>query len=212
MSTGSAMSDASAPTDPARLFIAAALPGDVLDALAQARPALTLGRERASLPKLRWVQRERLHLTLKFLGSTPLARIEAIDAALQETAAQTAPLGLRLQGWGLFGGRRPRVVWAGLAGLPGEIERLADCAARLDERLTRRDFAPERRPFRPHLTIARVPDRAPNDERLALRAAVEKLPAPAPAPWRVDELHLIRSHLGADAHYETLVSYRLAHT
>lgn len=203
------MSDGSAPTDQARLFIAAPLPGDVLDALAQARPALTSGRERASLPELRWVQRERLHLTLKFLGSVPLARIEAIDEALQETAAQTTPIALHLRDCGVFGGRRPRVVWAGLA---GEVERLADCAARLDERLAGRDFPPERRPFRPHLTIARVPERAPNDERLALRAAVEGLPAPAPAPWRVDELHLIRSHLGADAHYETLASYRLSRT
>lgn len=202
-----AMTASSSPTDPARLFIAAALPGAVLDALAQARPALSSGRQRTTLPKLRWVHRDRLHLTLKFLGATPVARVEAIDAALQETAAETAPIALQLQGWGLFSGHRPRVVWAGLA---GELDRLAGCAARLDARLSGQDVPPDRRPFRPHLTIARVPDRAPNEERVALRVAVEGLTAPAPAPWRVEELHLFRSHLGADAHYETLASHRLA--
>ena len=137
-----------------------------------------------------------------------LAGPTAIDAALRETARETAPIELQLNGWGLFGGRRPRVVWAGLA---GEIERLADCAARLDTalevRLAEGDFRPEGRPFRPHLTIARVPDRVPNDARIALRAAVAALTPPSETPWRVNELHLIRSHLGADPYYETLASH-----
>ena len=191
-----AMTAGSAPTDQARLFIAAALPGAVLDALAQARPALSSGRERANLPKLRWVHRERLHLTLKFLGSTPLARVEAI-AALRETASETAPIALQLQGWGLFRERRPRVVWASLA---GELERLADCAARLDARLTGQDIQPERRPFRRHLTVAHVPDRAPNEERVAPRVAVEGLTAPAPAPWHVATNSISSAAISARAH------------
>ena len=202
------MTACSSPTDPARLFIAAALPGAVLDALTQARPAFSSGRQRATLPKLRWVHRDRGHLTLKFLGSTLLARVEAIDAALRETVAATAPITLQLQGRGLFDGRRPRVAWAGLV---GQLDRLADCAARLEARLSGQDVPPERRPFCPHLTIARVPDRAPHEKRVALRVAVERLTGPARArPWQVGELHLFRNHLGADAHYETLASHRLA--
>ncbi|NIR59535.1 MAG: RNA 2',3'-cyclic phosphodiesterase, partial [Gammaproteobacteria bacterium] len=188
---------------PARLFVAATLPGDVVAALQAARREL----ERAGVGRLRWVRPERLHLTLRFLGSTPMAKVAGVEAALRQTAHESAPMRLGVDGWGTFGGRRPRVVWAGLS---GEIDELRACAARLEQRLVAAGFEEDGRAFRPHLTIARVPDRAGREERARVAAAVEAITPPEHLGWRIEELHLVRSHLGPGARYETLASFPLA--
>ena len=191
-----------ADTASARLFVAVEPPTEIVAALAAAHDAFTA----AGAPRLRWARPEGVHLTLKFLGETPLARCGAIEAALLEAAA-TAPHLLRLSGYGLFGGRRPRVLWVGLA---GEVEETAACAARLERALSARGFPPEARPFSPHLTLARLPARAGGPQHDALRAALAAVAAPPPLPLPVTALSLIRSRLEpAGARYETLTRQEL---
>lgn len=185
----------------ARLFIAVTPPPEVLEALGLARREL----EGRGLPRLRWVAPERLHLTLKFLGQTPPDRIDDVAAAMEESAAALAPIELRLAEWGTFGGRggrAPRVLWVGLS---GEVEALVGCAEAVDAALSARGFEPEPRPFRPHLTLARVPDRASAEDRAAVARAVAEAPEPTTPAFRVTALDLVRSHLGGGAaRYEAL--------
>ena len=185
----------------ARLFIAVTPPPEVVEALGHARRAL----ERRGLPRLRWVAPERLHLTLKFLGQTPVNRIDDVAVAMRESTAALVPIELRLAEWGTFGGRggqAPRVLWVGLS---GEVDALVGCAEAVDAALSARGFAPEPRPFRPHLTLARVPDRARTEDRAAVARAVTEAPEPATPAFRVTALDLVRSHLGGkSARYETL--------
>ena len=181
-----------------RLFIAVALPPAVRAELAALRAAL----EGAGVPRLRWVQPDGIHLTLKFLGDTPLRRRPEIEAAMEEAGAAGPEHTLSLGGLGLFGGRRPRVLWAGL---DGDVAAVIALAARLDAALAERGFEPERRPLTPHLTLARVPDRAGDEQRRALRRIVEACAAPAPLPLAVDALRLIQSDLTpGGARYRTL--------
>ena len=182
----------------ARLFIAAMLPDEVLDEIARARLAL----EAAGAPRLRWARIGGLHITLRFLGDTPLALQPRIEQAIAETAADTTPLDLRLGGYGLLGGGRPRLLWVGLE---GAVDPLAGAARRLNAALQAHGLPPEDRALRPHLTLARVPRDARDEDAAALRAAVADAPAPKPLAFRVAELHLVRSHLGrGGARYESL--------
>ena len=186
-----------------RLFIAAVPPPAVRAALAATQEALRAGLAGPGADvRLRWVRPEAIHLTLRFLGETPDDRRPAIERALAATAAAGAPIDLRLGAVGTFGGRRPRVVWAGLE---GDVSALADCAAALNRALAAEGFPDEPRPLRPHLTLARVSGRPGRDAHARLLSLVAATPAPRSAAFPVDALELIRSELRPDGpRYTTL--------
>ena len=71
---------------------------------------------------------------------------------------------------GVFPGlRRPRVMWIGLG---GETEALIQLQVALDTGLADLGFEKEKRPFKAHLTLARIKDRV--DSGLVLRAIEAK--------------------------------------
>ncbi|MEQ8824079.1 MAG: RNA 2',3'-cyclic phosphodiesterase [Filomicrobium sp.] len=111
------------------------------------------------LPGARWKDMDDLHLTLRFVGDVdnPIANEFADLLANIEVPA----FEMRIAGLGTFGGRDPRVLWAGVeAGEP--LERLA----RAHERAARgAGLDPAPRPFKPHITLARLKNTQP--ERLA---------------------------------------------
>jgi 2'-5' RNA ligase len=136
-----------------RLFIAIELPEPIQKALLEA--AAQLGRR---LPEgvVRWVKPEQMHLTLRFLGDTAVARLPALQDQLEELGNQHAPFCLRLNGVGAFPNRqKPRVVWAGLA---GELAVLQAMQVALEARVVALGWAGEQRPFSPHITLGRVKD------------------------------------------------------
>ena len=131
-----------------RLFVAVD-PGEaVTQAVARAAE-----RARGRAPAARWAATDGLHVTLAFLGEVEDARVPAIEAAVHAIAAKHAPVTLRFEGAGTFGPpRRPHVLWAGIT---GETARLAALQADLAAALVPLGYAPEDRPFHPHLTLAR---------------------------------------------------------
>ncbi len=146
-----------------RLFAAIPVPQPEREALAQAVAPL----QEAGWP-VRWVVRDRYHLTLKFFGETPAERLDAIVAMLVDAASDTPPLGCAFTELGAFpASRAPRVLWAGLEAPPA-LELLQDRVERGADAL---GYPLEGRPFRPHVTLGRVRDgmRLPPDalERLA---------------------------------------------
>src|SRR3989304_3613019 len=63
---------------------------------------------------LRWVRREGMHLTLKFIGEVPEAKLPLIQEALAPVRS-AAPVEMKFRGLGYFPHeRRPRVVWVGV--------------------------------------------------------------------------------------------------
>jgi RNA 2',3'-cyclic 3'-phosphodiesterase len=100
-----------------------------------------------------WVQPRNLHVTLRFLGdSVDLHMISPLIEVLKTIAAQTASFLIKVRGVGAFPNpRRPRIIWVGLLG-----EDLTELAARIDRAAVRCGSQPERRPFAPHVTIARM--------------------------------------------------------
>lgn len=129
-----------------RLFVALDFPDAVRDAIrqliAQLKPV-----SRAA----RWVRPEGMHVTLKFLGETDAAKLDAIHRALAGLESPR-PVEMIFRGLGFFPNeRRPRVFWIRVAASPN----LATLATDLERALTPLGFAPETRTFVPHLTLAR---------------------------------------------------------
>jgi 2'-5' RNA ligase len=132
---------------------------------------------RAAHPDLRWVPAERWHLTLAFYGEVPDGKVDG-----QVSCA------LSFAGAGQFS---RRALWLGVT---GEVDVL---------RATARAVTFERRPYRPHLTVARLRggvDAAP---------AVESLRTYAGPVWTAGAVHLVRSRLGPSPTYDDVASWTL---
>jgi RNA 2',3'-cyclic 3'-phosphodiesterase len=185
-------------TDSWRLFVAIALSDAARQELAAAQARL----RRLILP-VRWVEPAGAHLTLKFLGATDPERVAALIAALRAVAAQSAPFTLYTSAPGVFpNARRPRVLWLGLA---GPLEQLAALQVAVDTTLEALAFPRDTQPFRPHLTLGRVRERATIGDPAALTAAFVALGKRAAAPVPVTALCLLRSELQpGGAHYTPL--------
>jgi len=169
-----------------RAFIAIHLPTKVQAELS--RIAATLGE---GLPRgaVRWVQPELMHLTLHFLGDTDVGKLPAAGRAMDAAVAGRAPFTLTLDGLGCFPNpRRPRVVWAGLA---GDTAPLLALKAALDEQLAALGWPPEDKPFRAHLTLGRVKDERAA-QNLSLTAPLPQLAVPVTA------IYLMESQLRPD--------------
>jgi 2'-5' RNA ligase len=114
----------------------------------------------------RWVKPAQVHLTLKFLGDVAPDLMEPITQAMDRAVAGQAPFTLLVQGVGCFPNlSRPRVLWMGLH---DPQQALTGLQQRLETELVPCGFAPEERPFRPHLTLARAPHGGPGRPQLAL--------------------------------------------
>jgi 2'-5' RNA ligase len=153
--------------------------------------------------RFRPVALDTLHVTLKFLGDTPAEQVSGIGAVLKRIERQPADL-VRLTGLGAFpNSRRPTVVWVGLT----EAEFLGQIAGDLDRDLAPLGFAPESRPFHPHLTLLRIKSRPP-PELLTLLAEEAQSDFGAVA---IDAVAFLQSELTAGGpKYSTLGKFQMA--
>jgi len=199
-----------------RLFIAVELPAAVRDALSQAMRAL---QDAGVNEGLRWVRPEGVHITLKFLGPTPAAKVEHITAGLHRAVAGSTPFTLQPAGFGAFHGGRNRhftrqhpresyrdnirVLWVGVH---GDTDTLASLARRVEEEIAPLGFPTEKRTFAAHLTLARVRDDATRETRIALSEALQPFLSESAArfdpdrvpqfpAFRVDHISLMQSIL-----------------
>jgi len=177
-----------------RLFVAFDVPDDVRAGLAEAVETL-----RAQLSG-RWTPPQNWHVTVKFLGATWPRLVDWVTETCRTVATQHDGFPSALEGLGAFPNpRRARVLWAGLADATG---RSAGLAAALDDALSR-EFAPEKRAFTPHLTVARFQPPA------QVADALEGIEV-ASRPFEVDRLVLYRSHLQRPApRYEAIEEFPL---
>lgn len=152
-----------------RLFVAVRVEEPhVLDALVAVRGLV----ERTA--RVKWAEREQLHLTLRFLGEVDAARVDALRGALADAVRGVEPFRLVLAGLGVFPPRgAPRVVWAGVS---FGAERLAELTARVEERLAEAGFPREARRFSPHVTLGRVREGESGRASLAALARVAARP------------------------------------
>jgi 2'-5' RNA ligase len=130
-----------------RLFVAVIPPRPVVLELRAALTTLPHGD-----PALRWCRPETWHVTLAFLGDVPEDALEDLKERLGRAAARNTPMELALAGGGHFGGR---TLWTGVQGDRDRLGRLAESVNSVARRC---HIKVDERPFRPHLTLARVRD------------------------------------------------------
>jgi 2'-5' RNA ligase len=172
-----------------RCFIAIGLPDEVKDGLSNLQAQLKSGNQ----PGVKWVDPYGVHLTLKFLGSVGVDRIDPITGAMEEAAQGIPPFRLKVEGLGVFPNlRRVQVVWVGVS---GEVDKLAQLQQRLESNLAGLGFAPENRRFTPHLTLARLRDRASLDEREGLGQLIAGTKFEPAYSFQVEAISLMRSQL-----------------
>jgi 2'-5' RNA ligase len=150
-----------------RLFVAIELGDAVLDLLDEATAPL-----RAEAPELAWVPRDKRHLTLKFLGEVEEARESLLVEAADRAAARQPPMEMHVREVGAFPNfRRARVVWIGVEQEP----RLELLHHDLELACAELGFEVEGRPFRPHITLARVRAPLPAERLRALARSARRV-------------------------------------
>ena len=172
-----------------RLFVAAEigerLAGRAADLI---RELETRAADAAPRARLTWLVADRLHITIKFIGDVDNVRAAAIVAALQ-SPLDVEPFYLTLAGMGAFpNSGPPRVLWIGIE--PGR-DGLIAAEREIGSRLTTLAIPLERRPYSPHLTLARVRDAA------GLRSAnlLEGFEDRSLGTTRIDAITLFQSRL-----------------
>lgn len=139
------MSKPAADSKPVRMFVALDLPDAIRAGIG------TWGEEGLGDPALRPVSRENLHITLAFLGNRPEQDAERVAEAIEQSLAP-APLVELLDPVGRPPRGRPR-----LFALPALSPGTEQLQAQLSQILiSERLYEPEKRPFWPHVTVARV--------------------------------------------------------
>jgi 2'-5' RNA ligase len=171
-----------------RAFIAISLPESVLQAMVNAQEDL----KRSGL-KIRWVRKEGIHLTVKFLGDIDRRDVDRIHGAMQQATQAFSPLVLRGEGVGVFPDlKRARVVWVGVS---GDIKDLRDLQGELEDKLNGLGFPREKRSFKGHLTLGRIKGRL---DGAKLGEALRALGDFQTEPFAVQSLVLFQSDLRPD--------------
>lgn len=175
-----------------RLFIGLAIPPPVIaslnDMLERLRP----------LARVKWSPAENFHITTKFIGEWPEARLGELRGAL-DAIDPVGAIEIGVTGFDFYPNpKRPKILVAKVEAAPA----LRELARRTEEALERLGCAREEREYSPHLTLARFGDA---DTR-ALRNEIEKIGQPRFGSWRADEFHLYRSQTGGSHSVYTILA------
>jgi 2'-5' RNA ligase len=132
-----------------RSFLAIELPKLILKKIEEVQRDL-----RSTRADVRWVNPEKIHLTLKFFGNIEESRIDPIFKSIEEPIRNTPPYSIEVKGVGAFPQlRNPRVIWIGLV---NGKEILTSFQKQIETQLEKIGFQTENRPFHPHLTLGRM--------------------------------------------------------
>jgi 2'-5' RNA ligase len=187
-----------------RSFIAIELPDEVRRVLAHLEAQLKKGRHSGA----KWVDPYSIHLTLKFLGDIAADKIGDITRTIEKSSQGIPPFHLEVKDLGVFPNfKRVRVVWVGMS---GEVERLIQFQKRLESELVPLGFAPESRPFTPHLTLARVREGGSPTEQQNFGQLIADTKFETVCNFTADSISLMRSQLTSQgAIYSRISSIKL---
>jgi 2'-5' RNA ligase len=176
-----------------RLFIAALLPDEIrarMDEYLEAVMPLCEG--------VKWEKNNKLHVTLKFLGSVDDSNVSGIASIIGGLVRNYAPFETAISGVGGFPDlRNPRILYIGLS----ENAELSSFQSRIEESLEPLGFPRDKRRFISHVTIGRIKN------RLRIK---EPLPQPEARSFSISEIGVIKSETRRDGSvYTPLNIFRL---
>jgi RNA 2',3'-cyclic 3'-phosphodiesterase len=124
-----------------RLFVALSLPAPV---------AQSLMLIQGGVPGARWLTREQLHLTLRFIGEVDGRGAAMLDDAL--AAIEAPSFALQLHGVGQFGNKQPHTLWASARA----NQALSHLQRKVDNAIRRVGAPQDAHKFTPHVTVGRL--------------------------------------------------------
>jgi 2'-5' RNA ligase len=167
-----------------RLFTGIDLPAEAKEDIAR-----LLDRLRPAA-HVRWTPAYNLHITCKFIGQWPDERVDELKNALQPLGARR-PFEIALEGIGWFPNpHSPRILFIAVKAGP-EFEQLA---RDIDAACAKLGIELEAKPFKPHLTMARIKDAA--IPLAPLRTAISKLGSVQFGRFTARSFHLYLSRTG----------------
>ena len=157
---------------------------------------------------VRWVKPSSIHLTLKFLGNITVDRTGEVTGAMEKATEGISPFYVDVKELGVFPNlRRVQVAWVGLS---GELDKLAWLQQQIEASLALLGFARESRAFTPHLTLARVRDRASSEERRLFGQVIANARLEIDYTIAVNSICLMKSQLTREgAIYSRISTVRL---
>ena len=172
-----------------RLFIAIDLTDELRRFLLAVRESFYAQLHHGSV---RWLDSDQWHLTVRFLGAVPDADVTQVGAALDRACHDIQPFQLRLTSIdSLPNPRQPRIICVDAGGDIPTLQRLHQAVVQE----TRSWGQIETRPFRPHLTIARIKEPTSIVARAVRQIREQNRDLDAPE-WSVQAVHLVESKPG----------------
>ena len=150
--------------------------------------------------KIRWLRKDQLHLTLKFLGDTTEDSINDVRRIMQNIADEFKPFNVPIQKTGCFPKiERPRVMWVGVS---GELAKLDQLVERIQKKLNPLGFPKDEKKYYPHITIARAkyPQKKTPDISTFLDTSFD------PIPFQIKKVQFISSELFPNGPVYTILS------
>jgi RNA 2',3'-cyclic 3'-phosphodiesterase len=180
-------------------FLAMRLPDSIKKDLHQAR----LEFEK-SLTFKRWVHMEDYHITLAFLGFANQNQLIEIKDLVAKQLENEKIFSLTITKLGTFGMETsPRIFWAGL-----EVSKeLQDLREKVYTACGQAGFQLEKRPFHPHITLARKWDK--EEKFRSEQLNVKNMFQEKPLTFKATEVVLYRTNLLQTPKYENLITFSL---
>lgn len=139
--------------------------------------------------KIKWVELENIHITLKFFGETDESKIDGIKELLAEIAGQHSSFSLNINNVGIFGSSyKPKVIWLGIE----KNEKLYSLANNVLDQLGSLGFKRDRQNFVPHLTIGRIKF---IDNKIRFQEVIDRYKSREIQEQKVNQFYLIESIL-----------------
>ena len=136
---------------------------------------------------------ETVHLTLKFLGKVKSGQVDELVESLRAIAETRTMFALTLSGAGVFPNpKKARVLWLGIS---GDTEALGDLHLGIEDTMATLGFTRDRKPFNPHLTVARLRGTASQADRLLASETLASAVHPDVIEIPVCSITIVRSRL-----------------
>lgn len=156
---------------------------------------------RKSFQFKRWVHEEDFHITLAFLGDSPIEQLETAKSYVEQNIQDVDPFILKINHMGTFGRNdAPRILWAGIEE-SSELNRLRDMVYSICQDT---GFQLDKKPFRPHITLARKWEGDPSFSLEKLQSNIIEIPS-----FSINEVVLYETIIDATPKYKTRTLFTL---
>ena len=162
-------------------------------------------KESLNAHNIRWVEPDKFHITLKFLGDTSDEVISDVNKVIIDTFVSKRSFNIELIKTGIFGSRYdPRVIWFGI----DNCQPLTDIATELIDNLHNAGFNKDRQNFVPHLTVGRINKIS---DKKSFNAVIEKFRNSYLQKYEINEVLLMESVLSRKGPtYYVISSHKLS--